>query len=367
MTALAAARLGYRCHVFCPEPDAPAAQVTPLSTCAAYDDEVALAGFAEAVDVVTFEFENIPRATAETLASRVPLRPRPEILGICQNRLREKDFCTSVEVPTTRYAAVGDREALTRVVRDIAPPCVLKTAELGYDGKGQALINSEADLDAAWNAMAGHHPESGGIVESFVDFRMEISVVVARSVSGDCRAYPVTETQHRDHILDQTIVPARVEQRVAERAEGIARHLAERLDLIGVLAVEMFVTAENEVLVNELAPRPHNSGHWTIDACLTSQFEQLVRAVAGLPLGACPTRRPSCTSTASARSARAARWATSPGWARGSEGAQIRCRRFPTPRGRVPGPRRRTSRRTVSRRRRRPWQCRPRTGAQARS
>ena len=286
MTALAAARLGYRCHVFCPEIDAPAAQVTPLSTCAAYDDEVALAGFAEAVDVVTFEFENIPLAAAETLASRVPLRPRPEILGICQNRLREKDFCTSVEVPTTRYAAVGDREALTRVVRDITPPCVLKTAELGYDGKGQALINSEADLDAAWNAMAGHHLESGGIVEGFVDFRMEISVVVARSVSGDCRAYPVTETQHRDHILDQTIVPARVEERVAERAEGIARHLAERLDLIGVLAVEMFVTANNEVLVNELAPRPHNSGHWTIDACLTSQFEQLVRAVAGLPLGA---------------------------------------------------------------------------------
>jgi 5-(carboxyamino)imidazole ribonucleotide synthase len=285
MTALAAARLGYRCHIYCPDPDAPAAQVTPLFTCAAYEDEDALAEFAEAVDLVTFEFENIPLGTALFLAEHVALRPGPEILGICQNRLREKDFCLSVRVPTTRYAEVGTSDGLARVVMDIGRPCVLKTAELGYDGKGQAMIGAETELDNAWRLMAGDRDEALGIVEAFVDFTMEISVIVARGVGGGCQSYPVVENQHRMHILDQTIVPARVEDKVAERAEAIARHLAEEIGLVGLLAIEMFVTAEGDVLVNELAPRPHNSGHWTLDACVTSQFEQLVRAVAGLPLG----------------------------------------------------------------------------------
>ncbi len=286
MTALAAASLGYRCHIFCPEADAPAAQVTARSTVAPYGDEAALAGFAAAVDVVTFEFENIPLAAAEFLAGRVPVRPGPEVLKICQNRLREKDFCNACQVPTARYGEASGPEGLARVAREIGLPCVLKTCEMGYDGKGQVLIASEAELAAAWPKMAGSNPRAAGIVERFVDFDLEISVIVARGADGACRTYPAVENQHRDHILDRTIVPARISAKAAERAEAIALTLAQRLELVGLLAVEMFVTPEEEVLVNELAPRPHNSGHWTLDAALTSQFEQFVRAVAGLPLGA---------------------------------------------------------------------------------
>ncbi len=289
MAAQAAAQLGYRCHIFTPERHAPATQVTPLATIAAYDDQAALGAFAEAVDLVSFEFENIPIETVQYLSQRVLLRPRPEILRICQNRLREKDFCREAKVPTTRYGEVASRESLLRVVRDIGCPCILKTVELGYDGKGQVRIDSPADCDAAWDTMMASQPKAEGpivgIVEAYVDFRLEMSVIVARAVDGSCRTYPPAENQHRHHILDQSIVPARVTEAVAERAEVIARHLAKRLDLVGLLAIEMFVTAEDEVLVNELAPRPHNSGHWTLDACATSQFEQFIRALAGLPLG----------------------------------------------------------------------------------
>jgi len=288
MTALAAARLGYRTHIFCPEADSPACQVTPLATIAAYDDEAALAAFAAAVDVVTFEFENIPFATVAILRDKVRLRPDAEVLRICQNRLREKDFCGRIGVPTTRYAEVAGPEALDRVVRDLGRPCILKTAELGYDGKGQVLIEPDTDLAAAWNAMAGGGaPILPAIVEAFVDFRMEASVIIARDADGHCRSYPLVENQHKNHILDQTIVPARVDPPIAERAEVIARHMAEEIGLVGLLAIEVFVTTDDEVLVNEMAPRPHNSGHWTLDACATSQFEQHVRAVAGLPLGSC--------------------------------------------------------------------------------
>ncbi len=288
MSALAAATLGYRTHVFCPEKNAPATQVTPLSTQASYDDEEALAEFAKAVDVVTFEFENVPARTADFLAERVPVRPSPAILRICQNRLREKDFLRGIGVPTTRFAEVSGIDSLTRVVRDIGRPCVLKTTEMGYDGKGQVMIRAQSDLAQAWEEMAGATAkgrEVQGIVEAFVDFRLEISVIVARGLDGTVQAYVPVENQHQNHILDQTIVPARISERAAVKAEAIARHTAEEIGLIGLLAIEMFVTAEDEILVNELAPRPHNSGHWTLDACITSQFEQHVRAVAGLPLG----------------------------------------------------------------------------------
>lgn len=288
MSALAAATLGYRTHVFCPDRDAPAMQVTPLHTQASYDDQEALAEFAAAVDVVTFEFENVPAATAAFLAERVPVRPSPEVLHICQNRLREKDFLRGIGVPTTRFAEVSGIDSLTRVVRDIGRPCVLKTAEMGYDGKGQVLIRAQSDLAQAWQEMAGAAPrgqELQGIVEAFVDFRLEISVIVARGIDGTVQAYVPVENQHHNHILDQTIVPARISERAAVKAEAIARHTAEEIGLVGLLAIEMFVTAEDEILVNELAPRPHNSGHWTLDACITSQFEQHVRAIAGLPLG----------------------------------------------------------------------------------
>jgi 5-(carboxyamino)imidazole ribonucleotide synthase len=286
MSALAAARLGYRCHIYCPEPDAPAAQVTDRATVAPYDDEAALARFAAAVDVVTFEFENIPFATVETLAPLVPLRPGPDVLRICQDRLLEKDFCNRLDIPTAPYAKVESFDDLTRAVADIGTPCVLKTARLGYDGKGQALIQAGTDLEESWATTTGHAASGLGILEGFVDFELEISVIVARAADGTQCSYVPVENRHRNHILDRTLVPAPIAPEAAARAEAIAGSLAEGLELIGLLAVEMFVTKDGEVLVNELAPRPHNSGHWSIDACVTSQFEQFVRAVAGLPLGA---------------------------------------------------------------------------------
>ena len=283
--AQAAASLGYRSHIYCPEADCPASQVTPLFTQAPYDDEAALTTFAQAVDVVTFEFENIPLATAETLARHVTVRPDPKVLAICQDRLREKDFCGAQGVATARYAAVDGPDALARHLRDFGTPAVLKTMRLGYDGKGQVRLEAESDPAAAWAEMAGGNPEAQGILEAFVDFKLEISVIVARGIDGEMADYVPVENQHEDHILRTTIAPARIGPEVAQRAEATARRLAEAIDLVGLLAVEMFVTEDGEVLVNELAPRPHNSGHWTLDACVTSQFEQVVRAVMGLPLG----------------------------------------------------------------------------------
>ncbi len=285
MTALAAANLGYRSHIFCPEAHGPASQVTDLITVADYADEEALTRFAGQVDVVTFEFENVPARCGEILSQLVAVRPDPKVLHICQNRLREKDFLASIKVPTTRYTEVSDPKALTRALRDMKGPAVLKSAEFGYDGKGQVMVKPDSDVAAAWATMAGHAPTATGILEGFIDFTMEISVVIARGLDGSMANYLPVENQHRSHILDQTIAPARISSHAADRAEGIARRIAEALDLVGLIGVEMFVTADEEVLVNELAPRPHNSGHWTMDACNTSQFEQFVRAVAGLPLG----------------------------------------------------------------------------------
>jgi 5-(carboxyamino)imidazole ribonucleotide synthase len=281
MTALAAARLGYRVHSYCPEAGAPAFDVSAARTVAAYDDQAALLRFADAVDVVTFEFENVPSASAELLAAHKPTRPKPRVLHVAQERLREKDFLASIKVPTTRYMEVARLEALDSAVRAIGAPCVLKSAAFGYDGKGQVLIGKESDLADAWRRMGA----GLGILEGFVDFTHEISVIVARGVDGVTVCFPAAENQHRNHILDTTIVPARLAGPVEMRAEAVARHVAEALDVVGLLAVEMFVTQGGEVLVNELAPRPHNSGHWSLDACITSQFEQFVRAVCGLPLG----------------------------------------------------------------------------------
>jgi 5-(carboxyamino)imidazole ribonucleotide synthase len=281
MTALAAAALGYRSHVFCPEPDAPAKRVTALATTADYGDRAALRKFAAAVDVVTFEFENVPAESLDVLAALRPVRPGADILRITQDRLKEKDFLRSIDVATARYREIGSAEQLAGAVREIGPNGVLKTVRLGYDGKGQVTIRPDTDLAAAWREMGAVL----GILESLVDFTCEISVIVARSLDSACAAYVPVENRHSHRILDTTIAPARVAPEIAMRAEAIARHVAEKLGLVGVLAVEMFVTSAGEVLVNELAPRPHNSGHWTIDACITSQFEQLVRAVCGLPLG----------------------------------------------------------------------------------
>jgi 5-(carboxyamino)imidazole ribonucleotide synthase len=281
MTAMAAARLGYRCHIFTPERDSPAAQVSAQTTVADYNDRAALTRFARAVDVVTYEFENIPVEPVEFLAAAIPVRPKPAILAICQDRLREKDFLNSIGVATARYQEVTGAAALARAVRDLGRPSVLKTAQLGYDGKGQVMIRADSDLDEAWQRMGAKR----GVLEGFVDFRQEISVIVARGMDGTHATYVPVENQHKNHILDQTIAPARLPVEVMMKAEAVATHIAQQIDLVGVIAVEMFVDRSRAVLVNELAPRPHNSGHWTIDACVTSQFEQLVRAVCGLPLG----------------------------------------------------------------------------------
>jgi 5-(carboxyamino)imidazole ribonucleotide synthase len=282
MTALAAARLGYRCHVFADESDSPTAQICGAATVAEFTDHEALERFAGAVDIATFEFENIPAEAVRRVAEFKPVLPRPEILEIAQDRLREKDFLRSIGVETTAYREISDAAALARAMRDFAYPAVLKTVRLGYDGKGQVTLTPETDIDEAWRRMGGEV----GILEAFVDFACEISVIIARTAGGGaCAIYPPVENQHINHILDTTIAPARIAAETASRGEAIARHIAEKLDLVGLLAVEMFVTQTGAILVNELAPRPHNSGHWTIDACVTSQFEQLVRALCDLPLG----------------------------------------------------------------------------------
>ncbi|MGE0723825.1 MAG: 5-(carboxyamino)imidazole ribonucleotide synthase [Alphaproteobacteria bacterium] len=285
MLALAAANLGYRTHVLVPEADSPAGQVAAATTVAAYDDAGALDRFAASVDVATYEFENVPAATAERIAGRVALHPSPAVLAIAQDRIEEKRFVRSCGIATADFRPVDDLATLDRAVADLGRPAVLKTTRLGYDGKGQATIRPDGDLDRAF-AVLGGRP---GILEAFVDFRMEISVIVARGRAGDVAAFVPVENRHVDHILDTTIAPAPIGPALSAEAGRIARTIAERLDLVGLIGVEMFVTRDDRILVNEIAPRPHNSGHWTIDACRTSQFEQHVRAICGLPLG--PTER----------------------------------------------------------------------------
>ncbi|MBV9829418.1 MAG: 5-(carboxyamino)imidazole ribonucleotide synthase [Alphaproteobacteria bacterium] len=281
MTAMAAARLGYHTHVFANEDDAPAVQVSSAATIAPFSDTGAVARFAAAIDVATCEFENVPVAVLRRVAARKPVSPSPAILETVQDRLREKNFLRSIGVATTEFREIAGPDALAAATAELGRPAVLKTVRFGYDGKGQVLLTPEMNLDEAWRRMGA----TLGILEGFVDFRCEASVIVARGADGACAAYPAVENRHVNHILDTTIAPATIEPELATEAEAIARHVAEQLGLVGVLAVEMFVTKSGGILVNELAARPHNSGHWTIDACMTSQFEQLVRAICGLPLG----------------------------------------------------------------------------------
>jgi 5-(carboxyamino)imidazole ribonucleotide synthase len=281
MTALAAARLGYRSHVYTMEADSPGAQVTPLVTVATLDDAAALAKFAQTIDVVTYETENIPLAAVDAILPHAPVHPGRDVLQVAQDRLREKDYLRGIGIETASYREVAGAASLARAMRDLGGRAVLKTVRMGYDGKGQAMIGPETDAERAWAALGTEL----AILEAFVDYRCEISVVVIRTETGSVANYPPVENQHVNHILDTTIAPARISPELAMRAEAIARHIAEKLSVVGVLAVEMFVTQDDRLLVNELAPRPHNSGHWTIDACPTSQFEQLVRAICGLPLG----------------------------------------------------------------------------------
>ncbi len=281
MIALAAAKLGYRCHTFADTPDSPAAQVCAASTLADYRDTAALDRFAAAVDVVTLEFENVPEESVRYLAGRVPVRPGPSVLAVAQDRMLEKNFLNGIGIATAPYAHVTDLPSLEAAVARIGRPAVLKTAKFGYDGKGQVTIGPDTDLAAAFAETKTDH----AVLEGWVDYALEISVIVGRGLDGAMAAYVPVENRHVNHILDTTIAPAGIAPGIAARAGEIARKAAEALKVIGLLAVEMFVTLDGEVLVNEIAPRPHNSGHWTIDACDVSQFQQLVRAICGLPLG----------------------------------------------------------------------------------
>jgi 5-(carboxyamino)imidazole ribonucleotide synthase len=281
MSALAAARLGIDCHIFSPDSDSPAFAVSAWQTCAAYDDATALADFAGSVDVVSFEFENIPAASVRILADRVPVRPAWTVLEIAQERVTEKSFFNGLGIATAPWRAISDRAGLQQALAELGGPAVLKTCRFGYDGKGQVKIDRNSDLDQAWASMAG----GPAILEGFVDFVMEASVLVARGLDGDIACFDVVENRHRHHILDMTIAPAALPPSLARQAQEMAIAAAEALDLVGLLAVELFVCADGRLLVNEMAPRPHNSGHWTMNACHTDQFEQFVRAVCGLPLG----------------------------------------------------------------------------------
>jgi 5-(carboxyamino)imidazole ribonucleotide synthase len=280
MSALAAARLGYRCHILTREKGSPASQVAAATTISDYHEPEGLRHFAGAVDVISFEFENVSAAGLELLASLKPVRPSPDILRISQDRILEKTFLNQAGVPTAPWAPVVDLETLEAAVSRIGLPAVLKTTRLGYDGKGQALLRQAGDVSSAF---AGLSPKPL-ILENFIDFACEISVVAARGEDGAYAAFDTVENCHRNHILDLTFAPARIAPTVDAEAQAIARRIAEALDLVGLIAVEMFVDRNGGVLVNEIAPRPHNSGHWTIDACPASQFELHIRAIAGLPL-----------------------------------------------------------------------------------
>ena len=288
MLAIAARRMGYRVHVYSPERDTPAGQVADREQSAPYEDLDAVRRFAHEVSVVTFEFENVPAATAAAAAEAAPVRPEGRVLHTTQDRAREKRFLASAGLPVPAFDIVEHAAGLDAAVARVGTPAVLKTTRFGYDGKGQARIEAPAAARAAWDAVGG----GPCVLEAYVDFACEVSVVGARGLEGAVAHYGVVENRHARHILDVTIAPASVPASVAREAERIACAVLEALDVVGVLCVEMFVTREGRVLVNELAPRTHNSGHFTIEACATSQFEQQLRAVCGLPLGAVAQRAP---------------------------------------------------------------------------
>jgi len=295
MLALAAARLGLRCQVFSPDPDSPAFDVVQYATCAEYADVEALELFAADVDIITYEFENVPAATAMVLAARRPVLPTHRVLEITQDRLAEKDFVNSLGIATAPYADVTSADGLRTAIAALGLPAVLKTRRFGYDGKGQAMLREGVDIDAAWADLE----TSAAILEGFVGFEREISVIAARGADGQVECFDVTENEHCDHILKHSYAPARIPETLAEEARTIATRIATALDYIGVLAVEMFVVPgahSPTLLVNEIAPRVHNSGHWTLDGASVSQFEQHIRAIAGWPL-AKPVRHGNVTMT----------------------------------------------------------------------
>jgi 5-(carboxyamino)imidazole ribonucleotide synthase len=288
MFAIAARRMGYRIHTFSPDEDTPTGQLADREVSAHYDNAEAVRDFARQIDVLTFEFENIPTQTVEWAGEFCEVRPSAGVLHVCQHRLREKQFLSLGGFPIGNFTHVTSLDDLVKSVKIIGVPSILKTAAFGYDGKGQRKIELRDDLAEVWKPFEG----STAVLEQFVRFEKEISVIVARGIDGRMVAYPVCENVHRNHILDVTMVPASIPPEVASEARALAAGIAERLELVGLLAVEMFLLADGKLLVNELAPRPHNSGHFSFDASVTSQFEQQLRAVCGLPLGSTESLRP---------------------------------------------------------------------------
>lgn len=281
MFAIAARRLGYRVHTLSPDEDTPTGQIADLEINSPYEDLDEVCRFASGVSVVTFEFENVPAATAAAAARCGPVRPSGSVLHTTQHRLREKTFLKNSGLPHTPFRRIETLDELGRAAAELGLPAILKTADFGYDGKGQYRIKSTEDFGAAWDAVG----QREAVLEAFVDFDCEISVVAARTIDGEFFHYGAIENQHVNGILDISIAPARVPSRVAKEAIEIARIVLEKLDVVGVLCVEFFVARNGTLLINELAPRPHNSGHFTVDANFSSQFEQQLRAVCLLPLG----------------------------------------------------------------------------------
>ncbi len=296
MFAIAARRMGYRVHTLSPDADTPTGQVADLEVVKDYDDLDAIVEFAKKVSVVTFEFENVPAATANAAAAHAPVRPSGLVLHTTQHRLREKTFLKSSGFPVTQFAHIRSEAELIDALKVIGCPAVLKTAGWGYDGKGQCLIHQASEAQSAYQAVCGSGKGLNGgteaVLEAFVDFDCEVSVVAARGMNGDFSHFGVIANSHSHHILDVSVAPAPVSPCVAQEAVEIARGVLDKLDVVGVLCVEFFLTRDDRLLINELAPRPHNSGHLTFDACVTSQFEQQLRAICGLPLGATDLLRP---------------------------------------------------------------------------
>ena len=288
MFAIEARKMGYRVHAFSPESDTPTGQVADIETSASYGDLDAVRSFARSVDVVTFEFENVPSAAVETAAEFVEVYPKGEILHTTQNRLREKTFLSNNGFPVARFKHIKIVEDLYKGADEIGLPAVLKTAGFGYDGKGQTKIGAVGEIEPALDGLN----QQEAMLEEFVDFDKEVSVVCARDQRGNFAHYGVIENEHANHILDVSFAPAIVSEAVFTEAVEIARNIAETMEYVGTLCVEFFVTRDGKLIVNELAPRPHNSGHLTFDACVTSQFEQQLRAVCGLPLGSTEFHRP---------------------------------------------------------------------------
>ena len=288
MLSFEAKRMGYRVHIFSPDKDTPAGQVSDLETSANYEDLDAVRTFAKSVDVITVEFENIPFEALEVAQALIPVHPSSQVLYIAQNRLREKTFLHQKTLPITPFEQINDKADLAKALQTLGTPAVMKTAGFGYDGKGQAMVKSLEEASFAYEDLGG----GTVILEKFITYQQEVSVVAARTLSGDYADFGVIENDHEHHILDVSVAPSSLSETLQQEAREIARAVLEALEVVGVMCVEMFLTEGGDLLINEVAPRPHNSGHLTIEGCATSQFEQQLRAVCGLPLGSTDFVRP---------------------------------------------------------------------------